>query len=70
MVSSAKYMQRKVHQGDLVRLAKMCRGIAEPLCSSYTCAYLARVGNQIDPMEKDYLLLMVEHVFKLYDLIV
>ena len=70
MVSSQKYMQRKVHQSDLVRLAKMIRGIAEPLCASYTCAYLARVGNAIDPTNKDYLLLMVEYMFKLYDNVV
>ena len=48
----------------------MIRGIAEPLCASYTCAYLARVGNAIDPLNKDYLLLMVEYMFKLYDNIV
>lgn len=70
MASSQKYMQRRVHQSDLVRLAKMIRGIAEPLCASYTCAYLARVGNNIDPMKKDYLLIMVEYMFKLYDNIV
>ena len=67
MLSFQKYMQRRVHQSDLVRLAKMIRGIAEPLCASYTCAYLARVGNQLDPTNKDYLLLMVEYMFKLYD---
>jgi hypothetical protein len=67
MVSSQKYMQRKVHQSDLVRLAKMIRGIAEPLCASYTCAYLARVGNALDPTNKDYLILMVDYMFKLYD---
>ena len=70
VVASARYMNRKVHQGDLIRLAKMCRGIAEPLCCSYTCAYLARVGNQIDPSNKEYLLLLVEHLFKLYDMTV
>lgn len=70
MVSSQKYMQRKVHQSDLVRLAKMIRGIAEPLCASYTCSYLARVGNALDPTNKDYLLLMVEYMFKLYDNVV
>ena len=45
----------------------MIRGIAEPLCASYTCAYLARVGNALDPTNKDYLLLLVEYMFKLYD---
>jgi len=70
MLSSAKYMQRKVHQNDLIRLAKMVRGIAEPLCASYTSAYLARVGNTIDPMKKDYLIILVEYMFKLYDSVV
>lgn len=45
LVSVNKYMQMKVQQSDLVRLAKMIRGIAEPLCAAYTCAYLARVGH-------------------------
>jgi hypothetical protein len=45
----------------------MIRGIAEPLCASYTCAYLARVGNALDPTNKDYLILMVDYMFKLYD---
>ena len=44
LVSCHKFMQRKVQQSDLMRLAKMVRGIAEPLCASYTAAYLARVG--------------------------
>jgi hypothetical protein len=29
---------------DLMRIAKMIRGIAEPMCAAYTAAYLARVG--------------------------
>ena len=48
----------------------MIRGIAEPLCAAYTCAYLARVGHAIDPNAKDYLLLLVEYMCKLYNLIV
>ena len=48
-------MQRKVQQTDLMRLAKMVRGIAEPLCAAYTAAYLARVGYSIDPDVKDYI---------------
>jgi len=64
LVSSHKFMQRKVHQSDLVRLAKMLRGIAEPICNSYTCAYLARVGHDIDPYEKEYLLIMLEFCLK------
>jgi hypothetical protein len=42
-----------------MRLAKMVRGIAEPLCASYTAAYLARVGQSIDPENKDYLIILV-----------
>lgn len=48
----------------------MIRGIAEPLCASYTCAYLARVGYALNPMDKDYLLLLMEYMFKLYDSVV
>lgn len=70
LVSVNKYMQMKVQQSDLVRLAKMIRGIAEPLCAAWTCAYLARVGHAINPNAKDYLLLLVEYMFKLYNLVV
>lgn len=42
----------------------MIRGIAEPLCGAYTCAYLARVGHSINPNAKDYLLIMVEFAYK------
>lgn len=42
----------------------MLRGIAEPICNSYTCAYLARVGHDIDPYEKEYLLIMLEFCLK------
>lgn len=37
----------------------MVRGIAEPLCASYTAAYLARVGQSIDPDNKEYLIILV-----------
>lgn len=50
-----------------MRLAKMIRGIAEPLCATYTCAYLARAGHQINPNTKDYLLIMVEFAYKHYN---
>lgn len=45
----------------------MIRGIAEPLCGTYTCAYLARVGFAINPNIKDYLLLLVEFAYKHYN---
>lgn len=60
----------KVQQDDLMRLAKMVRGIAEPLCAAYTCAYLARVGHAQAPNSKDYLMLLVEFAFKLSDVVV
>jgi hypothetical protein len=44
----------------------MVRGISEPLCASYTCAYLARVGHTMDPNAKDYLFLLLEFMFKIY----
>lgn len=49
LVSCHKFMQRRVQQSDLLRLSKMVRGIAEPLCACYTAAYLARVGYSINP---------------------
>ena len=52
-----------------MRLAKMARGIAEPLCAAYTCAYLARVGHAHQPNSKDYLMVLVEYAFKLSDVI-
>lgn len=48
----------------------MIRGIAEPLCASYTCAYLARVGHQFYPNNKDYLYILIEFMFKIYNSIV
>ncbi len=45
----------------------MIRGIAEPLCGTYTCAYLARVGYALNPNIKDYLLLLVEFAYKHYN---
>jgi hypothetical protein len=64
LVSCHRFLQKRVNQSDLLRLAKMIRGIAEPLCCAYTCAYLARVGHAISPNTKDYLLLMVEFMYK------
>ncbi len=51
----------------MLRLARMIRGIAEPLCAAYTCAYLARVGHTIDPNQKEYLMVMVEFMYKHYN---
>lgn len=48
----------------------MVRGIAEPLCASYTCAYLARMGFLNQPKQKDYLHILVEYMFKVYNNIV
>jgi hypothetical protein len=43
----------------------MIRGISEPLCASFTAAYLARVGNSINPDDKDYLMILVDFLFKI-----
>lgn len=67
LVSCHRFVQRRVQQDDLLRLAKMIRGIAEPLCAAYTCAYLARVGHSIDPNQKEYLMVMVEFMYKHYN---
>lgn len=50
-----------------MRLSQMVRGISEPLCASYTCAYLARVGHTMDPNAKDYLHQLVSFMFKTYN---
>lgn len=55
---------------DLMRIAKMIRGIAEPMCAAYTAAYLARVGQSYFPNIKDYLICLVDFMFKLYDVTV
>lgn len=69
LVSSHKYMQMRVQQSDLVRLSKMVRGIAEPLCAAYTASYLARVGHYFNPNQRDYLMILVEFMIKLYNTI-
>jgi hypothetical protein len=43
----------------------MVRGIAEPICASYTAAYLARVGYSISPDAKDYLMVLTEFSFQI-----
>ena len=63
LVSCHKFMQRRVQQSDLLRLSKMVRGIAEPMCACYTAAYLARVGYTLNPESKDYLLVLTEFSF-------
>ena len=67
LVTCHRFVQRRVQQSDLLRLARMIRGIAEPLCAAYTCAYLARVGHTIDPNQKEYLMVMMEFMYKHYN---
>jgi hypothetical protein len=43
----------------------MVRGIAEPICATYTAAYLARVGFSYHPEDKDYLLVLVDFLFRI-----
>lgn len=64
LVSCRRFMQRRMSVNDLMRLAYMVRGIAEPLSASYTATYLARIGQTIDPSAKDYLLIMIEYLYK------
>lgn len=49
-------MNKRLQVSDLDRLGFMVRGVAEPLSASYVSAYLARVGHEIDPEAKDYLI--------------
>jgi len=67
LVQCHKFMQRRVQQSDLLRLSKMVRGIAEPLCAMYTAAYLARVGYSINPEAKDYLMILADFSFKMME---
>ena len=67
LVSCHRFMQRRVQQSDLLRLSKMVRGIAEPICACYTAAYLARVGFSYHPDDKDYLIVLVDFLFKIME---
>jgi hypothetical protein len=49
LLKSIKFANMRVHQSDLLRMSKIVRGIAEPLCATYTCAYLARIGHEMVP---------------------
>ena len=48
-------------------MSYIVRGIAEPLSATYISAYLARVGNEIDPSAKDYLLHIVNAMYIHWD---
>ena len=64
LVSCRRFMNKRMSVSDLDRLALMVRGIAEPLSASYTCMYLARWGETIDPNAKNYLFSMIEAMYK------
>ena len=40
------------------------------MCAAYTAAYLARVGQSYFPAQKDYLICLIDFLFKLYDITV
>ena len=44
-----------IYEKACTRLAKMTRGIGNPLVAAYARAYLARRGLEVLPMNKDYL---------------
>jgi hypothetical protein len=44
-----------VYEKACTRLAKMCRGIGNPLVAAYARAYLARRGLEVLPTNKEYL---------------
>lgn len=67
LVRSARFKNIRVQQSDLMRIAKMIRGVAEPMCAAYTAAYLARIGQAYFPKNKDYLYTLMDFMFKLYD---
>jgi hypothetical protein len=43
----------------------MIRGIAEPMVAVYTACFLARLGHEIDPNEKEYLFLLMDFCIKI-----
>lgn len=43
----------------------MIRGLAEPLVAVYTACFLARLGHQIDPNEKEYLFILMDFCIKI-----
>lgn len=45
-------------------IAKIIRGISHPLISFYVSMYLARVGSNLFPKYKQYLLILVESLSK------
>lgn len=57
-------MNKWLNTSDLDRLGYMVRGVAEPLSASYVSAYLARVGLEIDPDAKDYLINIIQCMYK------
>ncbi len=51
----------------LERIAKSIRGVSEPLAAIYLSAYLVRVGLNLSPKNKDYMLLLLENVYNILD---
>lgn len=64
LVNCKRFMNKRLNTSDLDRLGFMVRGVAEPLSASYVSAYLARVGLEIDPDAKDYLIGIIQCMYK------
>ena len=64
LVNCKRFMNKRLNVSDLDRLGYMVRGIAEPLSASYIGAYLCRVGNEIDPKAKDYIMNILQSSYK------
>ena len=64
LVNCKRFMNKRLEVSDLDRLGFMVRGVAEPMSATYVSAYLARVGNEIDPNAKDYLINIIQCMYK------
>jgi hypothetical protein len=59
-----KFLYDDYYAKALPHIARIIRGIGDPLVSMYARAYLARRGHQVAPQLKDYLNMMInDHVF-------
>lgn len=50
----------------LINIAKMIRGLSHPLISYYVSMYLAKVGLDLYPQYKNYLLILVDNLSKFH----
>jgi hypothetical protein len=57
------YTEKEIEM-KLINIAKMIRGLSHPLISYYVSMYLAKVGLDLYPKYKNYLLILVDNLTK------